>query len=135
PENRLLSHFPLRRLDAEAVRDGMLAVSGEIDLHRGGAYVPTRRNAEGAVEVDEQGAGACRRSVYLQQRRTQVLTLLELFDAPAIVSTCSARTTSTVPLQALVLLNSEFANRRAAAFADRVAREAGADSATRVTRA
>ena len=55
-------HFPLRRLDAEAVRDGMLAVSADIDLHPGGAYVPTRRNAEGAVEVDKQGAGARRRS-------------------------------------------------------------------------
>jgi Protein of unknown function (DUF1553)/Protein of unknown function (DUF1549) len=134
-ENRLLWHFPLRRLDAEAVRDGMLAVSGEIDVHRGGPYVPTRRNAEGAVEVDEQGAGARRRSVYLQQRRTQVLTLLELFDAPAIVSTCGVRTTSTVPLQSLTLLNSDFAQRRALAFVRRLEHETGLDQDRCISRA
>src|SRR5205807_4500911 len=125
-DNRLLWHFPLRRLDGEALRDAMLAVSGEIDTHAGGPYVPTQRIEAGAVEVDETSAGAHRRSVYLQQRRTQVLTLLELFDAPSIVSTCSARTTSTVPLQSLVLLNSDFARRLAAAFARRLEREAGA---------
>jgi hypothetical protein len=85
--------------------------------------------------VDEQGAGARRRSVYLQQRRTQVLTLLELFDAPAIVSTCSMRTTSTVPLQSLALLNSDFAHRRAVAFACRLEREAGMDKDRRIVRA
>jgi hypothetical protein len=135
PDNRLLWRFPFRRLDAEAVRDAMLAVSGEIDLHPGGPYVPTRRNAEGAVEVDEQQAAAHRCSVYLQQRRSQVLTLLELFDAPAIVSTCSARTTSTVPLQSLALLNSDFARRRAAAFAGRLEREVGSDLNQRISRA
>jgi hypothetical protein len=64
-----------------------------------------------------------------------VLTLLELFDAPSIVSTCSMRTTSTVPLQSLALLNSNFARRRAAAFASRLEREAGTDTDKRITRA
>ncbi|TMQ28776.1 MAG: DUF1553 domain-containing protein, partial [Planctomycetota bacterium] len=72
---------------------------------------------------------------YLQQRRTQVLTLLELFDAPAIVSTCSLRTTSTVPLQSLALLNSDFAHRRAVAFACRLEREGGMDKDRRIVRA
>jgi hypothetical protein len=132
PDNRLLSHFPLQRLDAEAVRDAMLSVSGELDVRVGGPYVPSRRTAEGVVEIDEQAPGAHRRSVYLQQRRTQVVTFLQLFDSPSIVGTCGKRAPSTVPLQALALLNSEFARARARAFAARLAREAGAGESNRL---
>src|SRR5262249_42890195 len=56
-------------------------------------------------------------------------TFLQLFDAPAIVTTCGKRSPSTVPLQSLVLLNSEFARARSKAFGARLEREAGADSA------
>src|SRR5262249_19589116 len=105
----------------EAVRDVMLAVSGELDRRMGGPYTPTRRTAEGTVEVDEKDERARRRSVYLQQRRTQVATFLELFDAPSVTVNCSVRNTSTVPLQALALLNSDFARLRAEAFARRLA--------------
>jgi mono/diheme cytochrome c family protein len=133
PDNRLLASYPLRRLDAEAVRDGLLALSGELDERMGGSYVPTRRRPDGGVDVDEGRDGAHRRSVYLQQRRTQVATLLELFDAPAMASNCSARTTSTVPLQSLALLNSEFVRARARAFAVRLGREAGGDVDSRLS--
>jgi len=129
PDNRLLSRFPLRRLDAEAVRDAMLHVSGELDATAGGPYVPSRRTPEGTVEVAEKTPGALRRSLYLQQRRTQVVTFLQLFDAPAITTTCGKRTPSTVPLQSLALLNSEFARARGKAFAARLTREAGDDAA------
>jgi hypothetical protein len=132
PDNRLLRSFPRRRLDAEALRDAMLAVSGELDRRAGGPYVPTRRTAEGDVEVDEKHGGARRRSVYLQQRRTQVVTLLALFDAPSMTTTCSARNNSTVPLQALALLNSDFSRLRAAAFAERLRTEAGAEVEARL---
>jgi hypothetical protein len=135
PDNRLLSRFPLRRLDAETLHDAMLAVSGELDRRIGGPYVPTVRTPEGTVEVNEARADARRRSVYLQQRRTQVATFLELFDAPSITSTCSVRNVSTVPLQALALLNSDFARRRARALAARVGREAGSQTPPRLTRA
>ena len=108
------------RLDAEAVRDSMLQAAGELDQRVNGPYVPTTRTAEGSVVVDEKTSDARRRSVYLQQRRTQVATLLELFDAPAMVSTCSQRSPSTIPLQSLALLNSPFARMRAQAFADRL---------------
>jgi hypothetical protein len=135
PDNRLLWRFPLRRLDAEAVRDAMLAVAGELDPRAGGPYVPTKRTEKGGVEVDEKHEGARRRSVYLQQRRSQVTTLLELFDAPAIVANCSVRNTSTVPLQSLALLNSDFARLRAAAFARRLDKEAGPDTDKRITQA
>jgi hypothetical protein len=132
PDNRLLGHFPLRRLDAESLRDGMLFVSGELETPIGGPYVPSRRTAEGTVEVADNVPGAKRRSLYLQQRRTQVVTLLQLFDAPALVGTCGKRSVSTVPLQPLALLNSEFARARARAFGLRLAREAGPSAEKRL---
>jgi mono/diheme cytochrome c family protein len=132
PDNRLLWRFPLRRLDAEALRDAMLAVSGELDPKRGGPFVPTHRTEDGSVVVDEKADGAHRRSVYLQQRRTQVLTMLELFDAPSMVTSCGKRTTSTVPLQSLALLNSDFARARASALAGRLERDAGAEETKRM---
>ncbi len=57
--------------------------------------------------------GATRRSVYLQQRRTQITSLLEVFDAPSIVTTCTRRVPSTIPLQSLSLMNSDFVIARA----------------------
>ncbi len=132
PENRLLARFPLRRLDAEALRDAILHITGELQLEAGGPYVPSKRTSEGIVEIDEKTAGACKRSVYLQQRRTQVVTFLQLFDAPTIVSTCGTRTVSTVPLQSLVFLNSEFIRTRSKALANRLTRETGSDPAKRI---
>jgi hypothetical protein len=133
PNDRLLARFPTRRLDAEMVRDAMLQVAGELDPRAGGPYIPTRRTAEGVVEVPANADGARRRSIYLQQRRTQVDTFLQLFDAPALVSTCGKRSPSTVPLQSLALLNSEFVRARAKSFARRLANEAGADTEKRLT--
>src|SRR5262249_36667645 len=132
PDNLLLWRYPLRRLDAEALRDAMIAVSGDLDSLLGGPYIPTQRAPDGSVIVEDQAAGACRRSVYLQQRRTQVLTMLELFDAPALASNCSFRVSSTVPLQSLALLNSDFARGRARAFAERLEHEAGSDPERRM---
>ncbi len=117
PDNRLLSRFPLTRLDSEAVRDSMLSVSGEITERMYGPYVICGRDEEGAVVVREEQVGAHRRSIYLQQRRTQVNSMLDLFDAPTIVSNCPVRGTSTVPLQSLALLNSNFVRARAVAMA------------------
>ncbi|MBM3457039.1 MAG: DUF1553 domain-containing protein, partial [Armatimonadetes bacterium] len=130
--NRLYSRYPVRRLDAEAIRDSMLAASGELDLRVGGRYVPTQRDGDGDVVVAESSEGARRRSVYLQQRRTQIPGLLEVFDAPSIVTNCTARPTTTVPLQALKLLNSGFVRSRAAALARRTAAGAALDLRARV---
>jgi hypothetical protein len=113
PDNRLLARFPLRRLDAEAIRDAMLTVSADLDQRAGGPFIPTRRTDSGEVIVDESIAGAKRRSVYLQQRRTQIDSLLEVFDAPSIVTTCTRQLASTIPLQSLSLLNSDFIVQRA----------------------
>jgi hypothetical protein len=134
PDNRLLWRFPLRRLDAEAVRDAMLAASGELDGRMGGRYVPVKTTGTGDVVVDEATDGARRRSVYLQQRRTQVVGVLEVFDAPSLVTNCTRRNTTTIPLQSLSLLNSGFARARARALADRVAREAETGPCDRLDR-
>jgi hypothetical protein len=128
PDDRLLWRFPLARLDAEAVRDSMLCASGEIAEKMYGPYVMCNRDDEGAVVVREDQEGARRRSLYLQQRRTQVNSLLELFDAPTIVNNCPVRGTSTVPSQSLALLNSSFVRARAVAFAAAARRSPAAPS-------
>ncbi|MDZ4695462.1 MAG: PSD1 and planctomycete cytochrome C domain-containing protein [Deltaproteobacteria bacterium] len=119
PDNRLLWRMPLRRLDAESVRDAMLAVSGRLDRTQGGPYVPTVRTDNG-VEIKPDNPGQNRRSIYLQHRRSQVHGFLATFDAPAINTSCPSRMSSTVPSQSLSMLNSEFALRTAQGLANRV---------------
>lgn len=123
--NASLWRFPVRRLDAESIRDGMLASSGMLGAKSHGPYVPTARNGAGEVVVDEKHPDAFARSIFLQQKRTQVATLLGVFDAPSIVFNCSKREPTTMPLQSLNLLNSEFAVRRGEDLARRVFKEAG----------
>jgi Protein of unknown function (DUF1553)/Protein of unknown function (DUF1549)/Planctomycete cytochrome C len=120
PDNRLLARYPMHRLDAEAIRDAMLTVTGELDHRQGGLYVPTDLINSGEVVINESAAGAARRSVYLQQRRTQIASFLEVFDAPSIVTTCTRRLPSTIPLQSLSLMNSGFAVTRAQKLALRL---------------
>lgn len=124
-ENRLLARSPLRRLDAEAIRDAMLAASGELDGRAGGPSVATRRTDDGEVVPEDPSGAGLRRAVYLQQRRTQIASLLEVFDAPSIVTTCTRRLPATIPLQSLSMLNSEFVVARARKLAERVERECG----------
>jgi hypothetical protein len=136
-ENRLLWRYPLRRLDAEAIRDAMLAASGELDRHPGGPYVPTESGSgefgsPSEAVVPATAPGANRRSVYLQQRRTRVPTFLALFDAPSIAVNCVERSCSTTPLQSLSQLNSRFAVGRARALAARLPREAGTETGCQV---
>ncbi len=124
PDNRLLWRQPVRRLDAESIRDGMLFVSGSLERRLGGPYVATQRSSAAEVVVNDDHPGAHRRSVYLQQRRTQTLSMLNLFDAPAVTFNCVQRPTTTMPLQSLSQLNSEFALARASDLARRLEREA-----------
>ena len=85
--------------------------------------------------MDRNSPGARRRSVYLQQRRSQTLSLLKVFDAPSIATICTARPTSTVPLQSLSLLNSDFAVGSGEAFARRLLAETNGSRAALVDRA
>jgi hypothetical protein len=122
-------------LEAEVIRDGMLAASGQLDSTFYGPYIPTRQTPVGEVIVDEKTAGARRRSVYLQQRRSQTLSLLKVFDAPAVATVCTGRPSSTVPLQSLALLNSDFALSCGEAFAKQLLAETDGTSTELVHRA
>jgi hypothetical protein len=133
--NRLLWRFPLQRLDAESIRDAMLAVCGVLESKTNGPYVPTKHTSEGEITVDESKPEAFARSIFLQHRRTQVPTFLATFDAPSIVFNCTRRAQTTMPLQSLSLLNSDFALKRGEDFADRLKRDCGTDDARRIDRA
>lgn len=135
PDNRYWWRWPIRRLEAEVIRDSMLAVAGQLDETPFGPYVPTRQTAVGEVVVNDDVTGARRRSIYLQQRRSQTLSLLKVFDAPAIATVCTTRPSSTVPLQSLALLNSDFALARGEAFAARLLKETDGSPPALVQRA
>lgn len=127
PENKLLWRFRLQRLDAESLRDAMLFVAGELDPAIGGPFVPAEKTEEGQFVVPEKNPGAKRRSLYLQQRRTKPVTLLDLFDGAQMNPNCTRRSAATVPLQSLALLNSDFVRARAKALARRLLEDAGDD--------
>jgi len=135
PANQLLWRYPIHRLDAEAVRDAMLAACGKLGSKTNGPYVPTPRQGSGEIVVDESKPDAFARSIFLQQRRTQVPTFLGTFDAPSIVFNCTRRAETTMPLQSLSLLNSDFACKRGEDLAQRLERDCGTDVGARLRRA
>jgi hypothetical protein len=125
-ENRLLWRAPVRRLEAEAVRDSVLAVAGSLNLSMFGPPDPVAPDETGQAVVT---GDKHRRGVYIQARRTQPAALLSAFDAPDMLqSNCEARTPSTVAGQSLMLLNSEFILDQAARLAARLEAEAGGSS-------
>lgn len=134
PENQLLWRMNLRRLEAEVVRDAVLAVSGQLDLTTGGPPVELTTPADGLSEARfaPTSGGAQRRSIYLFARRVYPLKFLELFDSPIMPVNCTQRTSSATVLQSLALLNSEFLFEQADRMASRVAAAAGEDSAAQV---
>ena len=123
PQNRLLARMPIRRLDAEAVRDAILAVAGTLDPTLGGPSVKIHVNAfqvgRGKPESGTLDGGG-RRSVYLEVRRNFLTPLLLAFDYPLPTSTAGRRLVSTVPAQALTLMNNEFVIGQAEKWAKRV---------------
>ncbi len=122
PENRLLWRQSIRRLEAEPLRDAMLAVSGTLNPQMFGASQTVARQGDGEVIVPS-GQDQNRRSIYVSIIRLNPETMLEIFDQPIMSVNCVQRSTSTVSTQALAMLNSDAMNRAAAAFADRVLRE------------
>jgi len=127
PDNRLLWRMPMRRLEAEALRDSILAVAGRLDDTVGGPAVELRARSDGlqVVSEAESTGGPRRRSVYLLARRTWPLTFLTAFDFPIIDAACSRRVPSATPLQSLSMMNSEFVTENAREAANRAAALAG----------
>jgi cytochrome c553 len=121
PENKLLHHMPVRRLEAEGVRDSILAVSGTLDPTMYGPSVPPHissyqdgRGKPAAGPLDGNG----RRSIYIQVRRNFLTPMFLAFDYPLPISTIGTRGTSTVPSQALIMMNNEFVTAQAAKWAE-----------------
>ena len=125
-ENALYSRYAVRRLDAEALRDKVLAVSGRLDRTPFGPPVPVVEDSVGQVLPEKDSP---RRSIYLQARRTKPVSLLAAFDAPAMAVNCDRRTVTTSAPQALVLMNSEFTLSQAKSMAIQLRAETPADSA------
>ena len=133
PDNTLLWRQRLRRVEAEVVRDTLLAVAGSLNEERYGPPVAIQRLSSDEVVTTATPAGH-RRSIYIQVRRSQPVTLLQLFDQPRIETNCTRRSVSTVSSQALTLLNSETLIRHASAFADRLEKESPNDRAAAAVR-
>jgi hypothetical protein len=129
PENRLLSHANRRRLDAEALRDSILAVSGQLDRTPGGPSIRKGTTSETGYVFDDK-----RRSVYTPVFRNRLLELFEVFDFadPNLVG--GRRNVSTVATQALFLLNSPFVMEQARQAA-RVVLVVNGDDEAKLTRA
>jgi hypothetical protein len=126
-----------RRVEAEVLRDSMLAVSGELSSDAGGPGVFPRINRD-AAEQPRHAMGSLmpayypspssrdrnRRSIYTFQQRSLIDPMIEVFNGPSLDLSCDRRDSTTVPTQAFTLFNGEVAHELALAFASRVAREA-----------
>ena len=131
PDNLLLSRMTIRRMPAEVLNDTMLLVAGRLDEARYGAPAPVDVKPNGLVTPIGTEKG-WRRSIYVQQRRSNIPTLLDNFDFPAMTPNCVERVDSTVATQALHLMNNGMVDDLAGSFAKRVQREAGADAGKQV---
>src|SRR3989454_4417054 len=149
PENRLYWRKPVNRLDAEVIRDAMLAANGALNEAMFGPPVPVRPDVHGQivvgidktegdnkrpVEVPLKGE-EFRRGIYVQVRRSRPLAMLHAFDAPVMEVNCERRQSSTVATQSLMLMNSQFVLDQAARFAQRLQQEAGNHRDREVARA
>ena len=119
PGNRLLSHFSRRRLDVEEVRDSMLALDGTLDLKMGGTLQrgtgTDGENSAGRLSIDPSTSK--RRTVYLPLRRSNLPSLLNLFDFGDATTTCEGRSLTNTAPQALFMMNSAFVDDRSATLA------------------
>lgn len=120
PQNRLLSRMSLRRVDAEALRDSMLFVSGALDDAFGGMPDSVTVSQTGQVTENPTERGGWRRSVYLRYRRTEIPTMMDTFDYPQMGPNCVARNVSTVAPQSLLMMNNGHVRNLSAVFAKRV---------------
>jgi hypothetical protein len=134
--SRLLWRYPPRRLEAEAIRDMMLAVAGTLDLRMGGpgfsAFAPNDNYVRVYNPKTEYGPADWRRMVYQTKVRMAQDSTFGAFDCPDAGQNQPSRPRSTTPLQALNLFNSRFVAQQADHFAARLRREAGADPARQV---
>jgi len=147
PDNRLLGRAPVRRVEAEVLRDTLLAHSGRLSARLGGPPVPVAPDEVGqiVVAVDTRdsagrpsgktvalGEDEFRRSLYVQVRRSTPLSMLEAFDAPDLKPNCTQRASSNVSPQALLLMNNPFLLEQAEHLARRLQSAAPGDVGAQV---
>ena len=145
PDNRLLRHMPRRRLEAEAIRDSLLAVSGQLDRTIGGggremesviqtaeAIDPKRGFYVPRVKSDDECYHSSRRSIYLPVIRNALPDALALFDAADANNVTTARNDTTVPTQAMFMLNNSLVREQALHFARSLLRDVKATDAERI---
>lgn len=120
PGNQLLGRMSVRRLEAEVMRDRMLAASGSLLNAMFGKPIAVAEDFVGQVVVNDTS----RRSVYVQQKRSKPEMLMRAFDAPVMECNCDKRPASTVATQSLMLMNSIFALNQAGSLAARARHEA-----------
>ncbi len=142
-QNRLLWRFPRRRLDAEALRDAMLAASGQLNLTMGGPGFFPALSPEAAEGLSRKGESwdtspideQRRRSIYIFTKRSLLVPLMTTFDFCDTTTSCGKRDVTTVPPQALALLNNHFVHAQSMAMAGRLVRDAGHDVTRQIERA
>jgi len=135
--NRLYWRMPVRRLEAESLRDAVLQASGELSSRASGPPVPVMADRTGRFVVGKENLNAgrpgavinmkgedLRRSIYIESRRSRPLSVMTPFDLPRMEPNCTSRAASTVSTQSLMLMNSDFVIARADQFARRLQREA-----------
>ena len=150
PDNYLLGRMNVIRLEAETLRDAMLAISGKINAKMFGAPVPVMTDEDGQIIVgidtsDTAGRPSgkfiplngeeFRRSIYIQMRRSKPLGMLETFDLPRMEPNCERRNASTIAPQSLAMMNGEFTLAQSKFFAERVTHEVGPDLTAQVKQA
>ncbi len=137
-DNRLLWRFPSRRLEGEALRDSILAVSGELNLTMGGPgfnFFQTRGGLSGFPPVEQFTPNEMRRMIYQHKVRMEPVPVFGAFDCPDAGQSMPKRSRSTTAIQALNLFNSPFLLDRAEKFAERVKAENPTSASDQVQRA
>ncbi|MFN0021626.1 MAG: PSD1 and planctomycete cytochrome C domain-containing protein [Pirellulaceae bacterium] len=126
PNNEFLGYWRATRHSGEMLRDSTLSAAGKLNGTMFGSPSAVAQLGDGSVITADDAAGN-RRSIYLIVRRSQHVTMLDLFDVPMMEVNCPQRSASIVPLQALAMLHGPFSEQSAASLADRILREAATD--------
>ena len=136
PDNRLLWHFPRLRLEGDVIRDAVLAVSGRLNIEGGGPpiYPPLPKGLDEIQRVQDvntwetsPGPDGRKRSIFVFQRRSMNLPLLETFDAEVHNASCDRRRRSVTAVQPLAMYDGDFVNDEARLFAERVRKDVGSN--------
>jgi len=142
PNDDYLWRYRMQRLDAEVVRDSIMAAAGTIDLTIGPPIFPhiqeellkavSFSRIHGIYRNQPDGPAVWRRSIYAYAKRNLPFPMMQVFDLPDLNMSYGARNVSTVPTQALTLMNSEIVTRQAQLLADRAKGMAGSDTAKQI---